>query len=97
MCLPALVSSHCYWPINNPPGLGPPPNPTLQHASSAVPSLLWQVRSSIGPLLRVRGVDGLVGGQGRVDWRLWGWLPLQRATGGEDLNKTMLVRWLSGE
>lgn len=35
-------------------------------------------------------------GSGRLDWRLWGWLPAHSAN-GPALDRTLLVRWLAGE
>lgn len=45
---------------------------------------------------RRTGFDSRVRGSGRLDWRLWGWLPAHSAN-GPALDRTLLVRWLAGE
>ncbi|KAI7845325.1 hypothetical protein COHA_001167 [Chlorella ohadii] len=63
-------------------------------ASPSVPAFHWSARCTFKPLIGMRGSDSRVRGSGRLDWRLWGWLPAHSANGPE-LDRTLLVRWLA--
>ncbi|PRW45567.1 hypothetical protein C2E21_5916 [Chlorella sorokiniana] len=63
-------------------------------ASPLVPAFHWSARCTFKPLIGLRGFDSRVRGSGRLDWRLWGWLPAHSAN-GPALDRTLLVRWLA--
>lgn len=68
------------------------------HHHMAYPRLTLAPPPTCLPYLPTRrtGFDSRVRGSGRLDWRLWGWLPAHSAN-GPALDRTLLVRWLAGE
>ncbi len=51
---------------------------------------VWSARASSG-LLRIRGYDRFTGGEGEMRWKLWGLVPVMRAS-GPDVTRSAAVR-----
>jgi hypothetical protein len=66
----------------------------VQTIGLRVPAFVWLADFQIAPLLSLRILDAFVGGQGQLEARLFGSLPLARAAGPET-DRGELMRYLA--
>lgn len=69
---------------------GEPVPITAEQVLSPPEGFIWRARTH-GGLMRIRGFDRYVDGQGEMRWRLWGLIPVLRAD-GPDITRSAAAR-----
>jgi len=70
------------------------PMTAIHLASARAPGFVWEAEVRAGPLLFFRVVDAYVDGRGLLEVRLFGSIPVARAT-GPDVDRGELLRYLA--
>jgi hypothetical protein len=80
--------------MNQKPGGAWLPGTAIHLASLTAPGFAWSASASFAPMVSARVYDALVDGEGFLEARAWGALPVVRAS-GPATTKGELQRWLA--